>query len=87
MKAEGLLVVSVVLTLISEIFTIGGDCGKLVAGNMFDLNPLKNTTVDYVVPLKNATDERVNKDLNLNFNFCGPAIKQCTLESNAVTKS
>lgn len=75
MRLKGILQISVLVTLASEILSFGSECAKLVSGNMFDLNALKNTTSDYIIPLKNATDDRVNKDLNLYFNFCGPAIK------------
>lgn len=87
MRLVGILQISILAALLSKILAIGGECAKLIQGNMFDLNALKNTTSDHIVPLKNATDDRVDKDLNLYLNFCGPAIKQCKLENNASTKS
>lgn len=40
-----------------------------------------------MVPLNNSTDDRIARSLVLNFNFCGPAIKQCTLESGLKTST
>lgn len=87
MKHQGYLQFSILAFLISEILSIGGDCAKLISGNLFDLNALKNSTADYTVSLKNSTDDRISKDLSINFNFCIPAIKQCTTENSLTTKS